>query len=578
MGYGAASAASALTGCAWWQPRNPVPVCPQSPALSLPGRPLTIDAHCHVFNGTDLQVQAFFAKVALHQGGALGLGANLLGSILQGLAWSVAPSGEAELLELKAIASALQGCADPGGSASVASMRQAGYSQGRAQLQAALTRSVEFTALQDKRRRNAVPLILDADTAAQLAAIQRIEDLPLDVETHRANKANKSLHAVSPQGRSIDGLIDFVLQNFQYRYVSVHDYLRTYNKPGTRVVDLMLPSMVDFDHGLALGNATPTPVRTQVQVMRQIALLTGGRVHSFVPFDPLRQVAFDLKLADEDAFSAVRDAIEQHGCIGVKLYPPMGFAALGNHGLKRPDGGNFWARDWLPDWTNRADMGVLLDAAMARLLGWCQTQQVPVMAHTSLSNGVDTAFEALAGAQYWHTALTAFPGLRVSFGHFGQSSPVAGGLDRARQFTALMRSSSTDPGRFAYADAGYFVEVLGKEAALQAQLRQLFEETANKGNAALANRLMYGTDWEMTLTEGTITDYLADFVHLFGQLEAGPALRAAGITGLASKFFGDNAAAWIGLGKGGAARQRLDAFYAAHKVPVPDWAKKVDGA
>ena len=141
-----------------------------------------------------------------------------------------------------------------------------------------------------------------------------------------------------------------------------------------------------------------------------------------------------------------------------------------------------------------------------------------------------------------------------------------------------MRSSSTDPGRFAYADAGYFVEVLGKEAALQAQLRQLFEETANKGNAALANRLMYGTDWEMTLTEGTITDYLADFVHLFGQLEAGPALRAAGIAGLASKFFGDNAAAWIGLGKGGAARQRLDAFYAAHKVPVPDWAKKVDGA
>ena len=143
--------------------------------------------------------------------------------------------------------------------------------------------------------------------------------------------------------------------------------------------------------------------------------------------------------------------------------------------------------------------------------------------------------------------------LRVSFGHFGDTSLVEDGLTSSRAFTALMNNGSTSPARFADADAGYFVEVFGKEPELRSQLLQLCEETASKGNAALANRFIYGTDWEMTLTEGSTADYLADFVRLFDQLEAGPAIRAEGISGLSKKFFGGNAAAWIGLAAGGAA-------------------------
>ena len=578
LGCGAAAAASSLTGCAWFRRHDPVPVCPQSPEVSFPGGPLTIDAHCHVFNGTDLQVQEFFSRVAVRQGGALGAGALLLGSVLQQLAWSFAPNGDTELAELKVIAASLKTCSDKDKTTKLASLRQAGYSQGRIQLQAAVTRSIEFRVLQEKRQLQTLDFNLDADTAAKVDAIALIEGLPADVETYQALRSNKSLQIKSLRGRSIQGLIDFVLQNFQYRYVSVHDYLRTYNQPGTRVVDLMLPSMVDYDYWLAKGNGTLTPLRTQVEVMRQIAVVTGGRVHSFVPFDPLRQVAFDLKLAGEDSYSVVTDAVEKYGCVGVKLYPPMGFAALGNKTIKGPDGTNFWSRKWLPEWTNRSDMGDLLDGAMTKLLTWCQTNQVPVMAHTSLSNGVVDKFEELAGAQYWETALGAFPKLRVSFGHFGDTSLVKDGLNRSRAFTALMSNGAASPGRFAYADAGYFVEVLGKEPELRAQLRQLYEETASKGNAALANRFMYGTDWEMTLTEGSIADYLADFVRLFDQMEAGPAIRAEGISGLAAKFFGGNAVEWIGLAAGGAARNRLEAFYAKNKVPEPDWAKKVDAA
>ena len=125
-------------------------------------------------------------------------------------------------------------------------------------------------------------------------------------------------------------------------------------------------------------------------------------------------------------------------------------------------------------------------------------------------------------------------------------------------------------------DALELREVMNSEPQLRETLRLLYEKTAPKGNAALANRFMYGTDWEMTLTEGHIDAYLSRFVELMRELESSPAIRSARIQDLAGKFFGNNAADWIGLRRGGRARVRLDAFYAANAVPTPDWMTKLD--
>ncbi len=579
LGLGAALAAGPLQGCASWWHRDVERVCPESPAVSDPDGPLTIDAHCHVFNGTDLQITAFLSRVALRQQGALGEGARALGSILQGLAWSFAPDGTAELAELRKVADSLASCTPEQAAARVATLRQDAYTVGRLQLQAALRRSALLRPLLERYRADTLPRDLDAAGRIDFDAIRIIETLPESVESYRAPLLPATPGYLPREPRTAaaraHGMIDFVLQNFQYRYVSVHDYLRTYNQPGTRVVDLMLPSMLDYDWWLVQGDATPTSLATQVEVMEQIAVVTGGRVHAFVPYDPLREVAYELGFAADDSFGRVRAAIEERGCCGVKLYPPMGFAPLGNEQVQREAGTAFWARPWLPAWTRRPDMGALLDRAMARLLAWCEANEVPVMAHTSLSNGAAPDFEALAGAAYWRIALQAFGKLRVSFGHFGDSSIVADGLDHARAFAALMKATGPS-GQFAYADAGYFVEVVASEPALLDNLRALYDETAGKGDAALANRFLYGTDWEMTLAEGSVTGYLTQFVRLFDQLEARPAIRAQGLNGLSRKFFGANAVDFIGLHRGGAARRRLEAFHAARRVPVPDWMSKID--
>jgi predicted TIM-barrel fold metal-dependent hydrolase len=220
-------------------------------------------------------------------------------------------------------------------------------------------------------------------------------------------------------------------------------------------------------------------------------------------------------------------------------------------------------------------MGQLLDEAMRGLLVWCAAHQVPIMAHTAASNGPVDEFEELASARYWDMALAEFPALRVNFGHFGDTSPLQHGMARAESFLRLMNGPGR-PGEFAYADAAFFAEVLAREPGMRDALRTLYDATSVGTRVPLAQRLLYGTDWEMTLSNWPIDGYLTQFLKLMDELEARPAVRARGLTSLSDKFFGENAVHYLGLQKGGAARRRLDDFYAVNGVGTPDWMQKVD--
>lgn len=568
---------AALSGCGLLV-RKPVPVCPNSPEVSQPDGTLTIDAHCHVFNGSDLQIEEFLTLVLAKQAGLVGVGARAIAPLLQHVGWEVAPTGVAEMNQLQTLSKELKTCSPQEHRARVVSLRNGAYVRGREQLRSALAKSAELQRFRQNLQLNGLDMHADEVTRARADLIAAIDALPEHVGDYKAVRSNPRLELLAHQ-KTARGMLDFVLQNFQYRYVSVYDYLETYNKAGGRFIDLMLPSIVDYDFWLAKGGPTPTPLDKQVEVMRQISVVTGGRVHAFVPFDPLRQVAFKLGHTSTDSYTLATGAIERSGCVGVKLYPPMGFAPLGNAKLKGEDGGPFWRRKWLPDWAARPDLGGHLDDAMRLMLNWCERNEVPVMAHTNTSNGPSADFEALAGSCYWAKALEEFKRLRISFGHFGDSSlgddgPT--GVQRARGFTALMGSGVDALGRNAYADAAYFVEGLLNRPELLAALRQLYDDTS-PGHAPLASRFMYGTDWDMTLTEGNVIDnYLNGFVALFKDMESRPAIQSQGVAGLSERFFGRNAVEWIGLRKSQRARDRLDKFYATTGVPTPDWMAKVD--
>jgi predicted TIM-barrel fold metal-dependent hydrolase len=246
----------------------------------------------------------------------------------------------------------------------------------------------------------------------------------------------------------------------------------------------------------------------------------------------------------------------------------MGFQAYGNSEISS----GFWNRDWIPEVLRRPDINVRLDAALGSLYDWCVSNGVPIMAHSARSNAPTADFGNLSGAQGWRKAVRKFPGLRVNFGHFGETSPVEKGTDRAKSFMSLM---NTRAGRHLYADSGYFTEAVSRPEELTAILRALFESTAMKGSAALAQRLLYGTDWEMIVLEGRgIKNYLKSFEQVFSTLDQDQNLGAQGK--LSDRFFSANAANYLGLHQGDPNRTRLEAFYRQSRIADVGWMPKVD--
>jgi hypothetical protein len=136
------------------------------------------------------------------------------------------------------------------------------------------------------------------------------------------------------------------------------------------------------------------------------------------------------------------------------------------------------------------------------------------MAHTSCSEGVSKDFMALTAAHYWRHVPS---GLRVNFGHFGNTeiAPTDDALHRAREYGALMGRQGSHGANF-YADAAYLTRVMTDPDKITTALQILFSEPQAP---LLRQRLMYGSDWEMLLIEGSASaNYLRNFERIISNL------------------------------------------------------------
>ena len=547
------TAAAALGGCSIL--RRPIPKpFPDDPRYSNPCTPLTIDTHCHVFNGSDIQVERFITLVRARNEPIL----KDLGEILQHVSWAVAPSGREEMAALREVNKQLSSTGVASNAEQIANQygRQQ-HERGVEELNNALGKV--------ERARTAEGRLTTQNTMEIASAIQNI---PKDYSEYRALLQSDQRLKGSKRD-SLHAAIVFALRQFQYRYVSVVDYLAEYSSRPRRKVDLIVCHLLDFDWALAQGAATETSLREQVDVMEEISILTGGRVHSFVPFDPMRQVAYELGHSSTSSLDLVKDAVLSRGFLGVKMYPPMGFAPMGN--ADQP--AKLWQQPWIAAQLQRPDLGPRLDRVLLQLYEWCLANNVPIMAHTSSSNLPTSDFEHLTKAVYWQGVP---PGLTATFGHFGDTELGSKRFKRAEEFAALMDPQGGHGAGF-YADSGYFTHAVTDPPTLESALRKVFRATRHRGPAALAQRLMYGSDWSMLIIEGGNTaGYLETFQKIISELDGDPSLGAAGK--LSDRFFALNAVEHLSLrsGKTNSTRSRLDAFYAAKSVPTPQWAAKVD--
>lgn len=520
------------------------------------GLPLTIDVHTHVFNGSDLQVKEFIAQTAINQDDSeLRAVVRAMGGTLQWMAWHHAPSARDELRALERYGGLARQAPQTPPRTSASTAFQDGYSRGRLELQRAAD-TVQKTP--DASVLGPTPGMPGEGLGAA------IRGLPMTYDEYDERRQDP-LDVLGSQPH-LKGVISFVLHHFNYRFVNAIDYLTTYARTPGLQVDLMVASLVDYDWWLAKGRAPATSLGDQVDVMRRITVLLNGRVHGFAPYCPFREAMTSRGNDDGEAMRLVKRAVGEAGFLGIKLYPPMGFAAWGNASLSVWQG-----KRTLPAAAGQSDFGQRLDRAMRRLYEWCLANDVPIMAHANRSNGPYDEFKALAGAEHWDRALSAFPGLKVSFGHLGDTDIEDHDADRSRAYIDLMTPADGSRGARVFADSGYFAGVLGRPQALIDVLDRVFEASETR---LLANRLMYGSDWTMVLPQRNVDDYLVEFSGVLRAIDRRRAERKQ--TPLASAFFGETAVEFLGLRRGKPARVRLENFYDRHRMPAPGWLAKVD--
>ena len=329
---------------------------------------------------------------------------------------------------------------------------------------------------------------------------------------------------------------------------------------------LLCPALVDYSEWL--GEEVRSPLRDQVECMGLISRLsTGPAVHGYVAFDPLRQAFYEKNHEGEEPLALVKDALINYGFLGVKLYPPMGFKAWNN---APPPGGTFVVQEPVAK-AFGPGLGEALDAALAKLYDWCQTSGVPIMAHAQNSNGAMPGFGLRADPTYWLPVFQRWPKLRVSLAHFGSFDALAAGAiapampanswlpEEATWEWAFGKALVANPNAPIYRDISYLSEVWTDDPAERKMRAGRFTDYIQYADPE-CKHLLFGTDWIMLGTEARVATYTQDVVTF---LSVDCAIGDEHV----NRILYSNAFDFLGLRASDMSRQRILAFYDRYGIP-----------
>jgi len=582
---------SFLPGCCRLHP-HPLPSCALASPLVAPSQhALAIDVHSHVFNGTDLQVQKFIElNVSLPYDSDL---KKIFGEVIQGLTWTLAPTACEEYEALGSLASCGQVSARD---VRISHHREQGYERGRREIRAAPVFR-QYNTPEAKTRRESSSVAAEKRTQ-YLDLIGSLLDAPTLDGFHAARASFAERRDLNVSVQDVLSMLRFILQGFNYRYISTLDYLDIYNPSGFagRSLDLVIANLVDYDWPLAGGSATRSPFRDQISVMERLSIFMHGRIHAFVPFDPMRQVAIAAGIAPSEGkdshltFEEIKDAVMNRGFLGVKLYPVMGFKPTGNAALPA----DAWAQPWLPEWMSKPitiggisrSFGEWMDEALESLYTWAEANGVPITSHTDPSQGPAFDFNGYTISDAWHEVFQHHKDLRLNFGHAGDPTAYLSTFTGSSGDPLYPPSAQTvifdymcGPGsaeRYHYGDLSYPEGALANPTDYIQLLKGFFNTPVAPGGVGPQDRFMYGTDWLMVLMERNADDCLKIAEDAFNAIDATVPQQTPSFS---DRFFAFNAIRWLGLSPGGSSWNRLTAFYRKNGIDTdvnpPTWMNKV---
>ena len=184
---------------------------------------------------------------------------------------------------------------------------------------------------------------------------------------------------------------------------------------------------------------------------------------------------------------------------------------------------------------------------------WCNDNGVPIKSHGNNSLAAGECTGQNTAPNLWAKVLQDYSDLRINIAHFGGFEEVTAPDECSDPPPYEQRAAQLiDRYPNAYVDLGYWNEVAGTNrpgTEILSRVRALVAQSP-----ALADRIMYGSDYTMIGRERQHNAYLRDV-----------ATAIDGIKGLSREaVFALNAQHYLGLNDpNNPTRQRLDAFFPA---------------
>lgn len=258
----------------------------------------------------------------------------------------------------------------------------------------------------------------------------------------------------------------------------------------TSDIDICVPLMMNFDHGY-VGRSPATPFAAQLKEMTRLTLAAQGRIMPFFAFDPRSDSS------GQDPIYSARQAIEKQGFVGIKLYPPLGYAPCDN-----------------PDKSIDNTLTLLYEFCCFDNNGKPRKSPIPITAHCSWCAGAysnlpvpgvwnkKNYYRNLAHPSYWQKVLKNFPMLKLNLAHFG-------GLG---EWEALIRKKQPnqqwiEPIRDLILHHENVYTDLSFQGLPASDLADAYHKLLLDKIQGMEDKILMGSDWYISQAQCTLQDY-----------------------------------------------------------------------
>lgn len=500
------------------------------------------DAHMHLFNASDLPIRGFLDHVVIRErfgeppGAAQGLIDHFV-EVIKPLAVSV----DAEQRAYRSLRKheITVSPATYGDQAARHTIERLGGSLGSGQFveppDSSLEQShIELAQLVVSQYGGGLPLTPTDEVDVVYQQLRTSFEGLAEAALSQAEDSNTaSLAELSAADSEIIRTLKWGVLMLQSRTYHLKRYLEGQTPTATRP-SLIVNHLVDYDRWL---NDSPSP---QSSFEKQFRLWSRVRdryrknvdLRTFAGFCPLKQAHDRRSGRRHSHLDQIKEAYERGDIAGVKLYPPMGFRALGN--AQRTWPAEFQARDGVRDrivrdWESAPNpasapehLGHALDDALRELYLWAGGQ-IPILAHAGPSNAPAHRFEENANPEHWLAATREFPDLRLTLGHFVSNAvtfirDMETGRSSSLWALGATRELIRDRGgrqSNVFVDISYTEELLTVEAQANDYATRFFRELkryclgdGGDGPDPDMSQIVFGSDWIMLGMEPRHKQYL----------------------------------------------------------------------